>query len=334
MKQKSLFIVWAAHSRRAETLAAQMGGSVSFQFAANLKKKKWLVPVRYVVQAWNSWRTLEREQPDVVLVQSPPIFASLLVALWCKLRKRTYAIDAHSGAFYYGRWKWALPVQAWLSRRAVVTIVAHDEALKLVQSWGAKGVFLEDKIPLMPPSSSDLGSEGQKRVAIISSFDYDEPETELFAAARQLPHVTFYHTGNYKKASPELLAQKPDNLILTGFVSNEDYNGLVRNVDGLVILTTEPNLLNCGAYEALAVERPAVISDWPGLRRYFSRGFVYVSNTPGDIAAGIEQMLSEKSALVSHGQTLRVELADDWQRKFDNVTALLEGQQEREPVAV
>lgn len=172
-----------------------------------------------MVQGWKTWRTLERERPVAVLVQAPPVVAPLVVAVWCWRRCVPFAIDAHSGSFYYGRWRMLLPLQRWLSRRAAVTVVAHETVLKIVQSWGARGLFLEDKIPQIKPAASTLGSEGRQRVAIISSFDYDEPTAEVFAAARRLPQVTFYHTGNPAKAPTALLAQKPENVILTGFVS-------------------------------------------------------------------------------------------------------------------
>src|SRR6266567_8726816 len=103
MTAKSVFIVWASHSRRAETMAAELGGQVSFQYANRLKGRL-LIPLRYLVQGWKTWRFLEREQPEVVLVQAPPIFAPLVVAAWCQLRGKTglfghstlYAIDCHT----------------------------------------------------------------------------------------------------------------------------------------------------------------------------------------------------------------------------------------------
>lgn len=312
---KVLFIVWASNSRRAVTLAEHFGGYASLQFNAQLKKKKWLAPLRYLQAAWGSWQVLEKEKPQAVLVQTPPVFAGLLVWLWCKWRKRKFAVDAHSGSFYYSRWKWAIPLQRWISRRAAVCLVAHEDARQIVQGWGGDAIFLEDKIPTLPPMPGSLGSEGDKRVVIVSSFDYDEPEEELFEAARQMPEVQFYHTGNWKKAAPALLAKKPANLTLTGFVSDEEYRTLLHNVHGVIVLTTEPNLLNCGAYEALAVEKPGIISDWPGLRSYFRRGFVYVKNTPQDIAAGVQQMFVQQDGLISEGKTLLVELNDDWERK-------------------
>src|ERR1700730_12753809 len=85
MSGKSLFIVWTDHSQRAETLAAEMGAQVCFLYEIRLKGR-WLTPLRYLVQGFKTWHLLEREQPRVVLVQSPPIFAPSIVAAWCVLR--------------------------------------------------------------------------------------------------------------------------------------------------------------------------------------------------------------------------------------------------------
>src|SRR5690349_11855038 len=115
MHKKIVFVVWFPYSRRAETLAAELKGQVSFQHEAKLTAV-CLTPLRYFIQGWRTWRLLERTRPEVVLVQSPPIFAPLIVALWCGLRGKTrpmgrrvsYAIDCHPSTFYSPKWRWAL----------------------------------------------------------------------------------------------------------------------------------------------------------------------------------------------------------------------------------
>lgn len=334
---KSVFIVWYGYSRRAETLATELGGQVNFIYETRLKGR-WLTPLRYLVQGWKTWRLLEREQPEVVLVQAPPIFAPLIVAIWCELRGKTrrpghqipYAIDCHTGTFYGRKWSWALPLLRLLSLRAAVTLVASEAALGILQNWKVRSIFLVDGLPTLSPATGTVGSEGKARVAVISSFAADEPIAEIFAAARLLPHVTFYLSGNPKGMAAKLLTKKPENVILTGFLPDDVYAGLLQNVDGLVILTTEQHVLNCGAYEAVAMERPAVISDWPGLRRCFTRGFLYVTNMPEAIAAGIEKMLSEQTMLKNEIIAMRSELVNRRQPHFDQfVTFLTIGDQTR-----
>jgi len=165
--------------------------------------------------------------------------------------------------------------------------------------------------------------EGKKRVAVISGFGTDEPVTEIFASARLLPHVTFYFSGDAKRLPPKVVTQKPENVILTGFLQDNEYVGLLTNVQGVVDLTNEPTILTCGTYEALAVGKPAVVSDWPQIKRYFPLGFVHVNNTPEEIAAGIKRMLDEEIKLAAEVVIMRKELVTRRQPLLEELTALL-----------
>ena len=330
MSVKSIFIVWFGYSRRAETIAADLNGQVSYQYEGRLKGL-WLKPLRYLVQGWKTWRLLDQERPEVVLVQAPPIFAPLVVALWCRLRSThgpfggrvRYVIDGHTASFHHHHWRWSRPLLRLLSRGAVVTLVTNEAALNLLQRWKARGLFLIDGLPNLLPPTGCIGSEGETRVAVISTFSYDEPITEVFAAARLLPQVAFYLTGEPKRAPSSLLAHKPENVNLTGFLRGGNYTALLNNVHGLVILTKEAHSLCCGAYEALVVAKPATASDVPEMRRFFTRGFIYVLNTPESIAAGIQQMLNEQAILTSEVIAMRSILEARRQPTFEKFAALL-----------
>ncbi|GAC1345841.1 MAG: glycosyltransferase [Ktedonobacteraceae bacterium] len=332
MNMKSVFIVWFFYSLRAESMAAELGGQVSYQYEVGLKRRGlWLIPLRYLVQGWKTWRFLEQEQPEVVLVQVPPIFAALVVAFWCSLRGKTrpfgrkacYVIDSHTAAFHHHDWRWARPLLRLLSRRAVATLVTDEAALDMLKSWKAKGIFLVNGLPTLSPPTGLIGLEGELRVAVISTFSDNEPIEEVFAAAQLLPHVTFYLTGNSGQAPATLLSQKPDNVILTGFLLRGNYTGLLKNVHGLVILTKEPNDLSCGSYEALAMAKPVVASNGPEMRRFFTRGFIFVDNTPQAIADGIKQMLNEREMLTTEVIAMRSLLETKRRPNFEELTALL-----------
>lgn len=330
MSVKSLFIVWAEHSRRAETLAAELDARVCFLFELRLKGR-YLTPLRYLVQVRETWRLLERERPEVVLVQAPPIFAPLIVAAWCVRRRTTgpserqalYVVDCHTGTFHDARWRWTLSLLHVLSKRAAATLVTNEAARGLLRRWGVKCIYLLDGLPTLSLSAGTIGSEGEARVAVISTFSESEPLAEVFTAARLLPQVTFYVTGDPKRAPAELLAHKPANVTLTGFLRGGAYTALLTNVHGIVIPTREPNDLSCAAYEALAVAKPAVVSDCSENKRWFTRGFVYVHNTPEAIAAGIGAMLAEQEVLVPEVIAMRSELAASRQPRLEELAALL-----------
>jgi glycosyltransferase involved in cell wall biosynthesis len=333
MHTKIVFVVWFIYSRRAETIATELHGQVNYQFETGLKKfGLWSNPLRYLVQGWKTWRFLEREKPDVVLVQAPPIFAPLVVALWCRLRgkltssgrRACYVIDGHTGAFHHRHWRWSLAILRRLSRRAVATLVTNQASFDMLEHWQATGLFLIDGLPDLTPPSGLIGSEGDTRVAVISTFSDNEPIEEIFAAARLLPHITFYLTGDPKRASSTLLMQKPTNVILTGFLRGGDYTALLKNVHGLVVLTKEQHDLSCGAYEALAVSKPVVASNVPEMRRFFTRGFIYVINTPKAIAEGIQHMLDEQASLTTEITAMRSELEVIRQPQFEKLVVLLQ----------
>ena len=183
MSVKSVFIVWTNLSPRAETMAAELklDGQVGFLYEDRLKGR-WLTPLRYPVQAWRTWLLLERERPEVVFVQSPPIFAPLVVAVWCQLRGKTgssgqqalYAIDCHTGTFNSRKWSWALPLLYLLSRGAAVTLVASDAAQEMLQNWKVRSLF----VPLSRPPCTR---------AFISMIRY---WTQFVNSGnRNLPHV-------------------------------------------------------------------------------------------------------------------------------------------------
>jgi glycosyltransferase involved in cell wall biosynthesis len=330
MNSHATFIVWYSFSRRAETLAAEIRGKFVFQYEASLKAR-WRTLLRYIVQAWKTWRYLEQEQPDVVIVQSPPVFAPLTVAAWCKLRGRNkatgqripYVIDCHPGTFYDPAWKWALPILRLLSRGALVTLLCNEAAQDILRRWDVKGIFLPDGVPTLLEATGAIGSEGEARIAVICTFAGAEPIEEVFVAARLLPDVTFYVTGDPKRASPQLLSQKPDNVMLTGFLRGGVYSGLLHNVHGLMILTKQPNDLSCGAYEALSVHKPAIISDWAGSRRCFKRGFVYVQNTPEAIADGVRELLENQAQLTAEITAMRADYIRIRQPRLEEFLALV-----------
>jgi glycosyltransferase involved in cell wall biosynthesis len=334
MARKAAVVVWARHSRRAETLAAELGGNLR-NFYERPLQGFWLTGLRYLVQGWRTWLFLNRERPALVVVQSPPVFAALVVAFWCLLSRSygcqaAYVIDCHSGSFYSRRWRWLQPLQCWLSRRALVTLVASEDALEIVRKrWGARSIFLVDGLPSLSPALGNVGAQGQARVAVISSFDYDEPLSEIFAAARLLPDVTFYLSGDVQRIPPEILKQKPANAVLTGFLAENYYSGLLNNVHGLIVLTTEPHVLNCGAYEALAMTKPVVVSDWPEMRGCFTRGFIYVNNTARAIAEGVKKMLDERESLTEEIMMMRLELMMKRRSNFDEFIGLIEQKTQR-----
>lgn len=325
MNEKILYIVWYTHARRAETLAGELNAKLVFIYQAKLKSL-WLKPLRYIIQAWRTWRLLEQERPAYVIAQTPPTFAPLAVALWCRFRnkRRTrYLIDAHPGNFYHHDWVWALPLLRPLAQGAVASLLCNEDAQNTLQSWNANYIFLPDGLPDLSDASGTIGSEGDARVAVISTMADDEPIDVLFEAARLTPQVTYYVTGNPARAPKELIDSKPENVVLTGFLRGSIYKGLLHNTDSIMVLSRLPTTLSCGAFEALSLAKPTIVSDLPEQRRWFSHGFILVENTPEGMARGVELSLSDRTTYTDKAGLLREEYLSARQPKLDKLKSLL-----------
>lgn len=70
-----------------------------------------------------------------------------------------------------------------------------------------------------------------------------------------------------------------NNCRLTGYLPYDRYVGLLRGVDVILDLTSQDHTLLMGAFEAVSLGTPLIVSDWPILRDYFSLGTVHVPNT-------------------------------------------------------
>jgi glycosyltransferase involved in cell wall biosynthesis len=328
MENAILYLVWYSHARRAETLSKELQARLVFIYEPRLKGFL-LNFFRYLAQWWKTWRLLERERPAFVIVQSPPVFAPLCVAIWCKLRgrKRTaYILDCHPGTFYDQSWTWALPLLRWLARGAVTSLLCNEKAGEYMEKWQAGSIFLPDGLPDLSSTSSEIGSEGERRVAVVCSMHNDEPIIELLAAARMVPEVTFYLTGDIKRADQETtrhIHARPANVTLTGFLRGSTYNSLLHNVDGVVVLSCLPTTLCCGAFEALSLAKPTILSDMPEQRKWFASGFLMVENTPEEIALAIKTLFSERTTYTHKAEILRENYFLARQPALDKLRALL-----------
>ncbi|HEX4714857.1 MAG TPA: glycosyltransferase [Ktedonobacteraceae bacterium] len=326
MNNKILYIVWYPYARRAETVSRELQAKLVFIYEPRLRTF-WLNPLRYLVQCWRTWRLLEQERPAFVIVQSPPIFAPLAVALWCKLRGRkqvSYILDCHPSTFYNRRWQWAFPLLRWLARNAVVSLLCNEDAQKYLAQWQANYIFLPDGLPDLSSFSNEVPVRDGKSIAVVSAFAHDEPVGAIFKAARLTPDVTFYVTGATEGMTNELLANKPENIVLTGFLRGSAYNGLLHNVQGVMILGIMITTLSCGAFEALSLAKPSIVSDLPEQRRLFSNGFLLVENTPEDIAQAVETLLNEHATYVKKAEILRAEYIAVRRPKLEKLISLLE----------
>ena len=89
-------------------------------------------------------------------------------------------------------------------------------------------------------------------------------------------------------------------------------------------LTTRDHTFQCGANEALSLERPVITSAWPGLKDYFFEGAVFVDDTSAGILEGVREMVAAHEVREREIRDLRTVQRAAWERKIDELAALVE----------
>jgi len=291
--------------RRSDALAKELSGRSYLIHHLKFKRPAY-APVKYVLQAISSFQVLIRQQPDVVLVASPPVIAVLTVWFYAKICGIPFIIDAHTGVFDNRRWRWLLPLSRFLSRQATVTIVTNDYLSQEVQQWGGKVVVIGD-IPVFFEAVVKISLGEGFHVVVINSFSDDEPLEEILDAAKRIDGVFLHVTGNLRYASSGVLQRNPPNVRFTGWLSDEDYTALLHAADAIMVLTTRDHTMQRGAYEAMALTKPLITSDWPLLRETFYLGTVHVSNRSQDIQRALLYTREQSTRLQTEMHKLKLE---------------------------
>lgn len=321
--RRATFITWYPYCRRSDTIAEALGGSSHLVHYLSFKKPLH-APFKYLMQTVATLRILRRERPNLVLVAVPPTFAALPVWYWARRHGARFVIDAHTGIFEHARWTWLLPLSKLLLRHADAVVVTNEHLRQRVVEWGARGVVIGDVPVKFGPGRAPDPCRGP-RVVVVNTFSVDEPVDAVLEAARRLPDTQFFVTGDVRAARPDWIREKPANLTFTGFVSEEDYAGLLRAADVVLVLTTHDHTMQRGGYEAVALGKPLVTSDWGLLRETFSRGTVHVQNEPAAIANGLRQAIANRDALEAEMRSLGTERRALFARRLANLVSIIDG---------
>lgn len=321
---KIIFLAWEKYHARTELLARALGAQVRYQYRLGRVSGLRLF-AKYALQAVDTVRVLLRERPEAVIVQVPPVFPALLAVLYAALARGTRVIlDAHSGSFFSRKWAWSLPLLRWCARRARLTVVHMPSLLPVVQGWGARTLEVGYVFEPEPPTPADYPLGPGTHIAVPSSFNADEPVALIFQAAAQVPDVQFHLTGDARRLPASMRDTKPANIHLTGYLTVPAYQGLLRQADAVLALTTQDQTFQTGGAEAAWLGRPLIISDWPELRRVFAHGAVFVAHTPEGLAAGVRRVQTDGARLEQEMGQLKRKFDRELQVKIRHLRAALE----------
>jgi glycosyltransferase involved in cell wall biosynthesis len=304
------YISWAPHCSRSDYTARELQGVSHMVYWERLGSRPATIWLKYLGQALRTWQILISEKPEAVFVMTPPVVAGLVVFPYCALRRIPLVLDAHTGAFLDRRWRHFGRLQFWLCRKAATTIVTNTHLERLLVANGADATILPD-VPVKYPAGDAPITKAGFLVAVICSFDYDEPIDLVVDAARALPDVRFLVTGEPEKLNRHGVAL-PKNISSTGFLNNGAYGDLLRTADVVMALTTGQHKMLRAAYEAIYEGTPLIISQSPLLREEFNRGAILVDNSVAEIVTAVRTMQANLEMYRRDARELRKFKEERW----------------------
>ena len=311
-----IWISWERH-RRTRELSRALGAELC-EFTSDLGRL-----FKYPVLLLRSTLLVARRRPSVLVVQCP----SVILAVWAGLVKRAFGFtlvaDLHNEAVTpfiqsFPLYRWLL---RWIHRRADLCLVSNAALKTVVEHAGGTALVLPDRLPQLKTGAKAPRSRIPS-VVFVCTYAPDEPYVEVIEAARAFgPGIQLHVTGNFHNAGRPL--DPPSSVRLTGFLSEEQYVGLLQAADVIVDLTSMEDCLVCGAYEAAALGKPLVTSDTAALRRYFTRGTVYTAHDVPSLVSAIRYAIEHRDRLASEMHILKQELSITWAQQMASVRTAL-----------
>lgn len=285
--QKSIFISWLKYDGRSAVLAKGLDIPIFFLHCGPRKKWFW-VPYRYLNLSIRTFFLLLREKPDTIFVEVPPTPSAIIIYVYCILFHAQFIMDMHSGSLF-APWNKLFWLQKFLSKRALVTISHNYEVEDYLTKLNLKTIRI-GYVPEDNHEIEDYPLHERFNIAIPCSFEADEPIEEMILAAKRVPEIDFYFTGNPKQKLPDYLVNRPPNCHLTGFLKSEQYNGLIKGSDVVIDLTTRDSTILMGGFEAIYFEKPFITSNWPILKRSFTSGTIHIDNSSESIYQAVMEV--------------------------------------------
>jgi glycosyltransferase involved in cell wall biosynthesis len=194
-----------------------------------------------------------------------------------------------------------MPIKRFSFKYVNIILISNNSLKKDVKNI----IVLEDKyIYILPDKiptiryNKNLKKE-EKYCVYINSYAVDEPFHEIIIMAKIIKNdIKIYITGKIPKHLKKyILHHKDQNIIFTNYLEDSEYNDLIGNASCLLILTKEEDCLQCGAYEALSVNVPMVLTKTNALKNYFGDSATYTNNDPESIAEGIKISINKSSSI-------------------------------------
>ena len=313
-KNQGVFVSWINYHGRSQGFIDNLDMTPIY-----IKKimfiSKILLPVRYLMNSIETLFRLLIERPTGIIVMSPPIFAVISVYIYALLTRTNFVVDNHSGAFESGKWKWSVPILRFICQKADFVLVTNIAHFELVKSWNSRPIIVGNPPPVIPKIVQEYSRElslPSLSVAVVNTYSKNEALDEIVHAARLCVDITFYVTGDIRKARDQILNELPANVILTGWLDDNEFWMLLKKSNIVLTLINQENTILQGGWEAMYLGQPLITSNTTALRNYFYKGAVFVDNQGESISAAICYALKNETELRARMKELALQRIHEW----------------------
>lgn len=316
---KTIWVTWERH-RRTRTLSQRLDSEL-FEIVYDGNSL-----IRYAYSILMTFRVLIQNRPDVLIVQTPSYILAFFAVIFRYFFGYSLVLDAHNGAAYRLEHKSGVLVSMikFAVSKANLIIVTSESVYPVIQQYQQSVINLPDCIPEIKPAPLPEMFRGMDKplVTLIASHQHDEPIIDILRAFDNVMQQSAGHivvTGKVPKGVDYSEFDKNNNVSFTGFLSYTEFDGLIAGSDLLVDISTEPTVLVCGGYEAIAVGVPALVSDSIVSRQVFKKGFLYAESTTASYSTEIGRFLERKDFYKEQIIAFKEEFDEEWKMLFYKV---------------
>lgn len=313
-KSNCLWISWEQHRRTRE-----ISNALGIKLFECVSTRKSIV--RYSSLLLKTSIYLFKEKPDVLFTQNPSYILNLLAIFYKILFGYKLIVDQHNEGvepYIYNNklYNW---VCVFIQKNADLNIVTNSALVEIIEHNQAKAICLYDKLPTFKEKKK-IELRSYFNFVFICTFAPDEPYIEVINAISEMPkNVSCYITGNHTKINIDNGINIPENVILTGFLPENDFVDLLYSCDAIIDLTMMDNCLVCGAYEAVSLNKPLLTSNTAALRYLFSRGVIYSDNDKHSLKEAMDEIQNDYENLSKNISILKKEMTQEWEKRKNHL---------------
>ena len=331
-----IWITWETQRRNKELADAFGCDYLCIDMPSNTPRLK-----RYIKSIFLTYKELKKGY-KTIFIQCPSIVLLVFVTLWNILHKKCIVVDAHNAAIESATYSKALDKSQssylkvlarkllkhlilFCMRHSKLVIVSNDALKEKLLKLKIESEPLPDKVPAIAQTHKQTKSQDRLKAILISSFAKDEPIKiliEAFISANL--QMDLYITGQKKKAG-DLLSFECESIHFTDFLPTHEFDSLIASADLLIDITTRDDCLVCGAYEAMAVGVPTILSDTRANRLTFANtaintsGFLFAKNTVDDLKQAFFTFASNPNKYRIAIQDFRPVFEGKWAKYFEEI---------------